>query len=154
MIASNYKLMNDDESNSGVPKAGLSNEDIPPMIIASYVSVVSIHHRNCCTFGSYRNKFYYNISGFSCQAVLLCRVVCLPSYLQNSNGTGPTKPSINHATVVIFLEFFAWGLLTGPGISVCITTFFSCQKCVPLVVRCTCIACARLLVCAVALKQW
>lgn len=28
------------------------------------------------------------------------------------------KPSVYHATVVIFLEFFAWGLLTGPTLHV------------------------------------
>ena len=30
------------------------------------------------------------------------------------------EPSIYHALVVIFLEFFAWGLLTNPMISVSI----------------------------------
>lgn len=29
---------------------------------------------------------------------------------------GYGKPSVFHATVVIFLEFFAWGLLTSPTI--------------------------------------
>lgn len=28
------------------------------------------------------------------------------------------KPSVYHATVVIFLEFFAWGLLTSPTMTV------------------------------------
>ena len=28
------------------------------------------------------------------------------------------RPSVYHATVVIFLEFFAWGLLTSPSIAV------------------------------------
>ena len=31
---------------------------------------------------------------------------------------GYGKPSVMHATVVIFLEFFAWGLLTSPTIEV------------------------------------
>ena len=31
---------------------------------------------------------------------------------------GYEKPSVMHATVVIFLEFFAWGLLTSPTIQV------------------------------------
>lgn len=30
-----------------------------------------------------------------------------------------SKPSLLHAIVVIFLEFFAWGLLTLPAITVC-----------------------------------
>lgn len=33
------------------------------------------------------------------------------------------KPSVYHATVVIFLEFFAWGLLTAPTITVLGETF-------------------------------
>ena len=28
------------------------------------------------------------------------------------------KPNVYHATVVIFLEFFAWGLLTSPMLTV------------------------------------
>eukprot|EP00117_Sycon_ciliatum_P039074 scpid53156/ scgid28931/ Hippocampus abundant transcript-like protein 1 len=39
------------------------------------------------------------------------------------NTIGPQKPSIHHATVVIFLEFFAWGLLTSPGITTLYKTF-------------------------------
>jgi len=31
---------------------------------------------------------------------------------------GYGKPSVVHATIVIFLEFFAWGLLTSPTIQV------------------------------------
>jgi len=27
------------------------------------------------------------------------------------------RPSVYHATVVIFLEFFAWGLLTSPSVT-------------------------------------
>jgi hypothetical protein len=30
---------------------------------------------------------------------------------------GMGKPSVSHATVVIFLEFFAWGLMTTPTIN-------------------------------------
>ncbi|XP_057299408.1 hippocampus abundant transcript 1 protein-like isoform X2 [Hydractinia symbiolongicarpus] len=36
---------------------------------------------------------------------------------------GMDKPSVYHATVVIFLEFFAWGLLTSPTITVLGETF-------------------------------
>ncbi|XP_065070035.1 hippocampus abundant transcript 1 protein-like [Rhopilema esculentum] len=39
----------------------------------------------------------------------------------SSEGTG--KPSVYHATVIIFLEFFAWGLLTSPSITVLGETF-------------------------------
>ena len=38
-----------------------------------------------------------------------------------SSGLG--EPSIYHALVVIFLEFFAWGLLTSPMITVLNQTF-------------------------------
>lgn len=38
-------------------------------------------------------------------------------------GSGVGKPSVYHATVVIFLEFFAWGLLTSPMLTVLHTTF-------------------------------
>ena len=40
---------------------------------------------------------------------------CL-SRLPQSSGIG--EPSVYHALVVIFLEFFAWGLLTTPMITV------------------------------------
>ena len=36
---------------------------------------------------------------------------------------GYGKPSVIHATVVIFLEFFAWGLLTSPTIQVNIVDY-------------------------------
>eukprot|EP00112_Aurelia_sp_Birch-Aquarium-sp1_P007467 Seg1814.10 transcript_id=Seg1814.10/GoldUCD/mRNA.D3Y31 product="Hippocampus abundant transcript 1 protein" protein_id=Seg1814.10/GoldUCD/D3Y31 len=36
---------------------------------------------------------------------------------------GMGKPSVYHATVIIFLEFFAWGLLTSPSITVLGETF-------------------------------
>jgi len=38
-------------------------------------------------------------------------------------GSGIGEPSVNHALVIIFLEFFAWGLLTTPMISVLNLTF-------------------------------
>ncbi|CAG7785570.1 unnamed protein product [Allacma fusca] len=38
-------------------------------------------------------------------------------------GSGIGEPSVHHALVVIFLEFFAWGLLTTPMISVLNETF-------------------------------
>ena len=38
--------------------------------------------------------------------------------LLQTSGIG--EPSVHHALVVIFLEFFAWGLLTMPVISVSI----------------------------------
>jgi hypothetical protein len=37
-----------------------------------------------------------------------------------SQGSGIGEPSLYHALVVIFLEFFAWGLLTTPMITVTI----------------------------------
>ena len=36
---------------------------------------------------------------------------------------GIGKPSVSHALVVIFLEFFAWGLLTSPMLALTIETF-------------------------------
>jgi hypothetical protein len=44
---------------------------------------------------------------------MLCNFVLL-----QTSGIG--EPSVHHAVVVIFLEFFAWGLLTMPVISVSI----------------------------------
>uniref|UniRef100_A0AAY4BGE7 Hippocampus abundant transcript 1 protein n=1 Tax=Denticeps clupeoides TaxID=299321 RepID=A0AAY4BGE7_9TELE len=38
-------------------------------------------------------------------------------------GFGPGSPSVYHAVVVIFLEFFAWGLLTAPTLVVLHETF-------------------------------
>lgn len=43
------------------------------------------------------------------------------SFLFQTSGIG--RPSLYHALVVIFLEFFAWGLLTMPVIQVLNTTF-------------------------------
>lgn len=40
-----------------------------------------------------------------------------------STGSGLSQPSVYHALVVIFLEFFAWGLLTNPMITVLNSTF-------------------------------
>jgi MFS family permease len=45
----------------------------------------------------------------------------LYNFLLQTSGIG--MPSLYHALVVIFLEFFAWGLLTMPVISVLNTTF-------------------------------
>ncbi|XP_048585821.1 hippocampus abundant transcript 1 protein [Nematostella vectensis] len=39
------------------------------------------------------------------------------------SGSGYGKPSVYHATVVIFLEYFAWGLLTSPMLGVLNDTF-------------------------------
>uniref|UniRef100_A0A8C7SH57 Major facilitator superfamily (MFS) profile domain-containing protein n=1 Tax=Oncorhynchus mykiss TaxID=8022 RepID=A0A8C7SH57_ONCMY len=43
--------------------------------------------------------------------------------LPSSNTTGIGRPSVSHAVVVIFLEFFAWGLLTTPMLTVLHETF-------------------------------
>ncbi|XP_075241128.1 hippocampus abundant transcript 1 protein-like [Convolutriloba macropyga] len=43
--------------------------------------------------------------------------------LRESSGMGIGKPSVSHALVVIFLEFFAWGLLTSPMLTLTIETF-------------------------------
>ncbi|XP_028857031.1 MFSD14 family MFS transporter [Denticeps clupeoides] len=40
-----------------------------------------------------------------------------------AQGFGPGSPSVYHAVVVIFLEFFAWGLLTAPTLVVLHETF-------------------------------
>lgn len=42
---------------------------------------------------------------------------------EGPTGSGFGKPSVYHATVVIFLEFFAWGLLTSPMLTVLHNTF-------------------------------
>ncbi|XP_065657824.1 hippocampus abundant transcript 1 protein [Hydra vulgaris] len=42
---------------------------------------------------------------------------------EGENSDCLDKPSVYHATVVIFLEFFAWGLLTSPTITVLSDTF-------------------------------
>uniref|UniRef100_A0A6Q2XXD5 Major facilitator superfamily (MFS) profile domain-containing protein n=1 Tax=Esox lucius TaxID=8010 RepID=A0A6Q2XXD5_ESOLU len=47
--------------------------------------------------------------------------VCLSCGLQSGQGIG--RPSVSHAVVVIFLEFFAWGLLTTPMLTVLHETF-------------------------------
>ncbi|XP_030385419.1 hippocampus abundant transcript 1 protein isoform X1 [Scaptodrosophila lebanonensis] len=56
-----------------------------------------------------RNRFFEWIRVF-------CRMCCC-----KSSGIG--EPSVHHALVVIFLEFFAWGLLTMPIISTLNQTF-------------------------------
>lgn len=43
--------------------------------------------------------------------------------IRESSGIGIGKPSVCHALVVIFLEFFAWGLLTSPMLTVTHETF-------------------------------
>ncbi|XP_067677750.1 hippocampus abundant transcript 1 protein-like isoform X2 [Haliotis asinina] len=45
------------------------------------------------------------------------------SYKEGSSTSGISQPSIYHALVVIFLEFFAWGLVTSPIITVLNETF-------------------------------
>uniref|UniRef100_A0AAZ3R297 Major facilitator superfamily (MFS) profile domain-containing protein n=1 Tax=Oncorhynchus tshawytscha TaxID=74940 RepID=A0AAZ3R297_ONCTS len=55
-------------------------------------------------------------------ASLCCEVargLCSPI----SPGHGIGRPSVSHAVVVIFLEFFAWGLLTTPMLTVLHETF-------------------------------
>uniref|UniRef100_A0A3Q4BBU7 Major facilitator superfamily (MFS) profile domain-containing protein n=1 Tax=Mola mola TaxID=94237 RepID=A0A3Q4BBU7_MOLML len=49
---------------------------------------------------------------------IVCVYVCV---FQLQQGTG--RPSVYHAVVVIFLEFFAWGLLTTPMLTVLHETF-------------------------------
>lgn len=48
---------------------------------------------------------------------------CVLFGVLQTSGIG--EPSVFHALVVIFLEFFAWGLLTVPIIAVSIITFFN-----------------------------
>ncbi|XP_026859305.1 hippocampus abundant transcript 1 protein isoform X2 [Electrophorus electricus] len=52
------------------------------------------------------------------------RVVLVKRIMMNDdNPQGIGKPSVYHAVVVIFLEFFAWGLLTTPMLTVLHETF-------------------------------
>ncbi|XP_028403566.1 hippocampus abundant transcript 1 protein-like [Dendronephthya gigantea] len=44
-------------------------------------------------------------------------------YRETSTAQGYGKPSVYHATIIIFLEYFAWGLLTGPMLNVLGETF-------------------------------
>ncbi|XP_074611239.1 hippocampus abundant transcript 1 protein-like [Acropora palmata] len=63
----------------------------------------------------------------------LKRLVSLPStgarkwrskdLREDVTASGFGKPNVYHATVVIFLEFFAWGLLTSPMLTVLHNTF-------------------------------
>lgn len=48
----------------------------------------------------------------------VCLLVVFSLIFDALQGYG--KPSVLHATIVIFLEFFAWGLLTSPTIQVTI----------------------------------
>lgn len=41
---------------------------------------------------------------------------------------GVGRPSVYHAAVVIFLEFFAWGLLTTPMLTVSIAELDPCVR--------------------------
>ncbi|XP_038067423.1 hippocampus abundant transcript 1 protein-like [Patiria miniata] len=43
--------------------------------------------------------------------------------MKDNGATGIGEPSIYHALIVIFLEFFAWGLLTNPMLTVLDDTF-------------------------------
>ena len=43
--------------------------------------------------------------------------------LNSFQGQGYGKPSVYHATIIIFLEYFAWGLLTGPMLNVSLLNF-------------------------------
>ncbi|XP_026153499.1 hippocampus abundant transcript 1 protein-like [Mastacembelus armatus] len=54
------------------------------------------------------------------------RVVLVKKIIMKDGGTlqqGIGRPSVYHAVVVIFLEFFAWGLLTTPMLTVLHETF-------------------------------
>lgn len=50
-------------------------------------------------------------------------------YFLNVKKSGIGKPSIFHALVIIFLEYFAWSLLTLPVISVSNMTIINGHKC-------------------------
>lgn len=54
-------------------------------------------------------------SSYSLFSVSVCVCVSLSVSIQ-PQGIG--EPSVYHAVVVIFLEFFAWGLLTTPMLTV------------------------------------
>ncbi|XP_030624583.1 hippocampus abundant transcript 1 protein isoform X1 [Chanos chanos] len=53
--------------------------------------------------------------------VLVKKIIMKDESVQAHEGIG--KPSVTHAVVVIFLEFFAWGLLTTPMLTVLHETF-------------------------------
>ena len=48
--------------------------------------------------------------------VFLCNLLTQFAIILIFQGFG--KPNVYHATIVIFLEFFAWGLLTSPMLTV------------------------------------
>ncbi|XP_016303823.1 MFSD14 family MFS transporter isoform X2 [Sinocyclocheilus anshuiensis] len=52
------------------------------------------------------------------RSILLAKKIVI-----KDGGTGIGEPSVYHAVVVIFLEFFAWGLLTTPMLTVLHQTF-------------------------------
>ncbi|XP_053558827.1 hippocampus abundant transcript 1 protein isoform X2 [Bombina bombina] len=52
------------------------------------------------------------------RSILLAKKIII-----KDGGTGVGEPSVYHAVVVIFLEFFAWGLLTTPMLTVLHQTF-------------------------------
>ncbi|XP_059419383.1 hippocampus abundant transcript 1 protein-like isoform X2 [Carassius carassius] len=52
------------------------------------------------------------------RSILLAKKIII-----KDGGTGIGEPSVYHAVVVIFLEFFAWGLLTTPMLTVLHQTF-------------------------------
>ncbi|XP_059357535.1 hippocampus abundant transcript 1 protein-like isoform X2 [Carassius carassius] len=52
------------------------------------------------------------------RSILLAKKIII-----KDGGTGFGEPSVYHAVVVIFLEFFAWGLLTTPMLTVLHQTF-------------------------------
>jgi hypothetical protein len=57
------------------------------------------------------------------KCVTICAKEAQKKYYSNMvllQTSGIGEPSLHHALVVIFLEFFAWGLLTMPVISVSI----------------------------------
>ncbi|XP_034047323.1 hippocampus abundant transcript 1 protein isoform X2 [Thalassophryne amazonica] len=51
------------------------------------------------------------------------RVVLVKKIVMKDGTAGIGRPSVCHAVVVIFLEFFAWGLLTTPTLTVLRETF-------------------------------
>ncbi|KAI6230516.1 Hippocampus abundant transcript 1 protein [Aphelenchoides fujianensis] len=54
---------------------------------------------------------------------LFCRKPCAPACAPAKSKTMKTEAGLIHALVVIFLEYFAWGLLTVPVINVLAETF-------------------------------
>uniref|UniRef100_A0A3B5KKB8 Hippocampus abundant transcript 1 protein n=1 Tax=Takifugu rubripes TaxID=31033 RepID=A0A3B5KKB8_TAKRU len=68
--------------------------------------------------------FSYNVStgdAMDCCIFSLCLLTT--SLFVSSQPQGIGEPSVYHAVVVIFLEFFAWGLLTTPMLTVLRQTF-------------------------------